>query len=240
MKIFLAGQSSCIDLDWSKCKYNLESFYYFKASQKEFLKKWDMFFLDSGAFTFMQKCKDNIDWLSYIEKYIDFIIENDIKYFFELDIDCIVGYEKVKEYREMIERKTGKKCIPVWHKSRGLEEYIKLCENYDYIAIGGIANKEIKRNDYPVFKELLRIAHKRKCKVHGLGFTNTKELCKYKFDSVDSTTWNRGRFGDLYYFENGTMRIYKPKNSRLKNGKKANAFCLKEWVKFQHYADKKL
>lgn len=161
MKIFLAGQSSYIDLDWNECKYNLESFYYFKPEQKKFLKKWDMFFLDSGAFTFMQRCKNNVNWLSYINKYIQFINDNDIEYFFELDIDSIVGYEKVKEYRNIIECKTGKKCIPVFHKSRGLEEYMNLCENYDYIAIGGIASKEIKRNDYPVFKELINIAHKK-------------------------------------------------------------------------------
>ena len=53
MKVFLAGQSNYVDLDWSSCKYCLESFYYFKPEQVKDLKRWDMFLLDSGAFTFI-------------------------------------------------------------------------------------------------------------------------------------------------------------------------------------------
>jgi hypothetical protein len=239
MKVFLAGQSSYLDLDWEKCKYNLESFWYFKPEQEKYLKKWKMFLLDSGAFTFMSGTgKTNFD--EYLTKYIEFINKYDIKYFFELDVDSVVGYEKVKEYRKRLEKETGKKCIPVWHKSRGKYEFLRLCENYKYIAIGGIVTKEIKPDEYKYFSWFIDEAHKRNCKIHGLGFTKTKQLEKTKFDSVDSTTWNRGRFGDLYIFDNGKMKTKKKKGTRLKDGKKANAFCLEQWIKYQHYADKNL
>ena len=61
-----------------------------------------MFLLDSGAFTFMSGT-NSPDFDQYIIKYIDFINRHDIKYFFELDIDSIVGYEKVKEYTRRLD-----------------------------------------------------------------------------------------------------------------------------------------
>lgn len=60
--------------------------------------------------------------------------------------------------RAMLEKGTGKKCIPVWHKSRGLEEWRKLTKEYDYVAIGGIVTKEIKRKEYKYFSPMLSIA----------------------------------------------------------------------------------
>ena len=63
-----------------------------------------MFLLDSGAFTFMNNSK-SVDFDLYLDKYIDFIIEKNIKYFFELDIDSIVGYKKVLQLRERLERR---------------------------------------------------------------------------------------------------------------------------------------
>ena len=77
----------------------------------------------------------------YLTRYINFINKYDIKYFFELDVDSIVGYEKVKQLRKRLENETGKKCIPVWHKSRGKEEYLKMCKKIDEIARLDILNK---------------------------------------------------------------------------------------------------
>ena len=147
MKIFLAALS---DKKWvlnaAKPKYALESFFYLQDWQKKMITESEMFLLDSGAFTFMNSAKTvNIDLKQYIDKYCNFIVENDIKYFFELDIDSVVGYEKVKEIRKYIEDKTKRRSIPVWHRSRGLDEFIRLTEEYDYIAIGGIVTKEIKK-----------------------------------------------------------------------------------------------
>lgn len=236
MKVFLAGQSNYVDLDWSSCKYCLESFYYFKPEQVKDLERWDMFLLDSGAFTFMNSGSKG-DFDEYLNRYIEFIKKHDIEYFFELDVDSVVGYEKVKQMRKRLENETGKKCIPVWHKSRGKDEFLKLCDEYSYVAIGGIVTKEILPSEYKHFEWFISQAHKRSCKVHGLGFTKTRYLEKIKFDSVDSTTWNRGRFGDLYVYDNGKMRTVHKRDCRLKNGKQANAFCLEQWIKFQKYAE---
>lgn len=243
MKVFLAATSDknfCIE-EIKKIDYILESFYYMQNWQLPIIKKCKMFLLDSGAFTFMNNFKGKINWEEYIDKYANFINKNNIKYFFELDIDSLVGYEKVKEYRKYLENKTQKKCIPVWHKNRGLEEWKKLTKEYSYVAIGGIVIKEITQTDYKYFKPLLKIAKENNCKVHGLGFTNLKTLGNYKFYSVDSTSWKSGgRFGQIYLFNGKTLIQKSFNNKRIINYKEADKFNLKEWTKFQKYADKYL
>ena len=249
MDLYLAGTNGRRNLisdnieELKKYKINiLESFYYIDDTITSFIPYFDNFLLDSGAFTFINNSKNkNIDWQEYIDKYADYIIKNNIKLFFELDIDPIIGYEKVKEYRNYLEKKVGRQCIPVWHKSRGLEEWKKLTKEYKYVAIGGIVTKEITREDYKYFPTLLKIAKDNKCKVHGLGFTNLEGLKKYHFDSVDSTSWTIGnRFGCIYKFENNTIKKYeKPEGKRMKAVETAyNNFL--EWIKFSNYADTNL
>ena len=243
MKICLAATSDksfCIE-EIKKIDYMLESFYYIQDWQLPIIKNCKMFLLDSGAFTFINNFKKKIDWKEYIDKYADFINKNNIDYFFELDIDVLVGYKKVKEYRNYLEKKVRKKCIPVWHKSRGLDEWVKLTKEYNYVGLGGIAIKEIKQSEHKYFKPLLQIAKKNRCKVHGLGFTNLKNLHKYDFYSVDSTSWKSGgRFGQLYIF-NGKSLIQKSfADKRIVDYKKADMFNLKEWIKYQKYMDNKI
>ena len=130
--------------------YVLESYWYLKSNGKQtkqlmnwFLKA-KMFLLDSGAFTFMNCKNKKTDFDAYVDGYIKFINDWDVKYFFEMDLDALMPYSEVLKLRERIENGTGKRCIPVWHKSRGREEWTKMCQEYDIVAIGGIASKEIK------------------------------------------------------------------------------------------------
>lgn len=243
MKIFLAGTYSRPDLAFLKTPYMLESFYYIKEWQIDYMQNVaKMFLLDSGAFTFMNNYKGKVDWDEYIEKYAAFINQYNIKYFFELDIDAIVGIKEVERLRNKLEKLTNKQCIPVWHKSRGIEYWKKITKEYQYVAIGGIVVKEIKAQEYKYFIPLLKIARKNNCKVHGLGFTATSQLKKYHFYSIDSTSWLKAsRFGRIDYFDGKKMKTYpKPKNSRTTNYKKCDDFIFQEWIKFQKYADKNL
>ena len=245
MKIYLAGMESyhfCIEENINLRPYVLESFYSVNKDTEKLLQYYNDFMLDSGAFTFMRENKKILDWNAYIEKYADFIVRNDIKKFFELDIDSIVGYDKVKEFRYKLECLTNRACIPVWHKSRGLDEFLRMCDEYDYVSIGGIVTKEITPNEYNVFSILIKEAHRRKAKIHGLGFTRPKLLPKYHFDSVDSTSWlGGGRFGTLYFFNGKTIyRKIVPDGHRLKDFKTVSFHNFKEWVKFQKYAENHL
>lgn len=219
--------------------YILESFYYADADTERLLPLFGDFLLDSGAFTFMQDNKTHLDWDAYIEQYANFIVRNNIQKYFELDIDSVVGYEKVKEYRKKLEFLTGRQCIPVWHKSRGINEWIAMCDEYNYVAIGGIVSKEIKPEQYKAFPMMIAEAHKRGAKVHGLGFTNLTLLSQIHFDSVDSTAWTTGnRFGFIYHFDGKTMKkIDCPKGKRLGDPRKVALINYTEWIKFQRYAE---
>lgn len=220
----------------------LESFYYADDDTERLLPLFGDFLLDSGAFTFMQDNSTHLDWNAYIERYAAFIVRNDIQKYFELDIDSVVGYEKVKEFRNTLERLTNRPCIPVWHKSRGINEWIRMCDEYKYVAIGGIVSKEIKTEHYKAFPHMIAEAHRRNAKVHGLGFTNLSLLPKIHFDSVDSTAWTTGnRFGFIYRFNGTTMvKIDCPKGKRLGDPRKVALINYTEWIKYQKYAETNL
>lgn len=215
----------------------LESFYYADEVTEQVIPLIERFMLDSGAFTFMSSGKHpSID--SYIERYIDFINQNDVHLFFEMDIDGLIGYEKVKQIRKRLERETGKQPIPVWHKRLGIDEFKRMADEYPYVAIGGIVSKEIKPNDYRHFPWFIKEAHKRKAKIHGLGFTNLEGIRKYHFDSVDSTAWTTGnRFGAVYSFNGKTMvKKGREENQRISDSRALAVHNFNEWVKFQQYA----
>jgi hypothetical protein len=241
MNVYLAGTCSRERLfEQHTTLYILESFFYVKPWQIKEMKKWKGFLLDSGAFTFMVNQKNETNFDDYVEKYVQFINQHNIERFFELDIDSVVGYERVKEYRAYIEQKTGKKCIPVWHKTRGMNDFLETVNNYNYIAIGGIVTKEITKKQWRHFPYLLNEAHKAGCMVHGLGFTATPELKKYHFDSVDSTNWlSASRFGSVQCFKNGIMQTVKtPEGKSIKHYKILDDFVFGEWIKFQEYAER--
>lgn len=248
LNTYLAGEHTVKngkDLIGINKKVNLlETFYYFRSNKNKdlVLKMSEDLLLDSGAFTFMSGTKNSlIDWDAYIEEYISFINKNSINLFFELDLDSIIGLAKVESFRKKIEKGTLKKCIPVWHKYRGLNYWKKITKEYDYVAIGGIVSGEIKKNEYDIFTNLINIANNNNCKVHALGFTNAKGLRKYKFYSVDSTAWLYGNRGGFLYHFNGKsiVKIDKPLGTRLKS-KEVAMHNFTEWVKFQRYAKNNL
>lgn len=215
----------------------LESFYYTDEYVVKMIPYLKNFMLDSGAFTFFSSGK-SMDWDAYVEQYADFINKNKVRLFFELDIDKLIGYNEVIRLRRKLERLTNKQCIPVWHTFRGKENFKEMCEEYDYVSIGGIVSKEITKDQYKYFPWFINYAHSKGCKIHGLGFTNLQGLKKYHFDSVDSTAWVSGnRFGGLYHFNGKDLvKIARSENQRMKDTKKLAIVNFNEWVKYSIYA----
>lgn len=171
----------------------------------------ESYLLDSGAFTFMNG-KSKIDFDSYVDRYIEFINQYKVKNFFEMDIDAIVGLKKVEEYRKRIERKTGRQCIPVFHRERGKQYFLDMCKEYSYVAVGGIAIKDISKSEHKYFPWFINTAHEHGCKIHGLGYTDFAHINEFRFDTVDSTTWlNGGKFGNMI-----TIRDGYPKQTSLR------------------------
>lgn len=220
--------------------YILTSFYYKNSIQFDIenINKNNLL-LDSGAFTFISNgINMNID--KYTDEYIDYINKNNIEQFFEMDIDTILGYEKVKELRNRIEKRTNKQCIPVWHLNRGIEEFKKHCEEYKYIAIGGLAAKHIKgKKAMNNIKEMIKYANKHNVKVHLLGYSK-KDLLEFNSFSCDSTSWNQCRFGSLWNYNKEINQPYKQnrdKNKRIKKEHLQEIYLhnIKVWHKYQKY-----
>ena len=219
----------------------LESFYYCnKGYTERLLPFYGKFILDSGAYTMFSFAKgQQLNWDEYIDRYADFIVRNNVKHFFELDIDKLVGYDKVLQLRKRLESKAERPCIPVWHKSRGKDKFLEMVDQYKYVAIGGIVSKEITPDNYKFFPWFINEAHKRGVKIHGLGFTSLASLPKYHFDSVDSTSWTTGnRFGAVYRFDGKRITVVdKREGQRFKDSRLLAINNWNEWVKFQKYAE---
>lgn len=221
----------------------LESFYYVRTN-KYFPKLYpyfDNFMLDSGAFTFMQGKGTGIDWMKYTEDYAEFINRYDIKLFFELDIDKIIGLRNVEVLRERLEQLTGKKPIPVWHETRNKEYWTNMCREYPYVAVGGLAlskgNKKKELENYlPYF---IDSAHRNGAKIHGLGYTSIGNLKYLHFDSVDSKAWLHGNIGGWLYKFNattGTMDKWMQNNKGRMKSREGAIHNFNEWIKFSNYA----
>ena len=232
-----------------KPKYTLFSFAYLKQSKDidkivKQLKKCDLFLLDSGAFTFMNSGNGGGSNLSsinaYLTEYIQFINKYDIQYFFELDLYTVIGIKETEKLTERLERETGKKSIPVFHKLLGIDWFIKKTKEYDYIAIGasGITQECKWVKDSKLLKKFVDIAHQNGCRIHGLGYTrleniNTKSI---PFDSVDSTSWGSGgRFATMYYIKNGKLcrKSLKQKGKKISNYLALDEHNFKIWTIFQ-------
>lgn len=228
--------------DLQKSEYILASFYYVRRGGYNYQKTFKNFMLDSGAFSFIYRKGHELanqkQIKSYLNNYIDYINHYDIKYFAELDIDSIIGHENVKRLRKELEQRTNKKCIPIWHHSRGKDEFIRLCKEYDYIGIGGIAGGEELSKHREVYRDLNLFAKKFGTKVHGMGFTPQNSLNSYMFYSTDSTSWTTGgRYKKLYVFRHGGMTTVDTSKYRLKNYKKLTRHNLGEWLKYQKNQD---
>lgn len=243
MNIFLAGEHQVKNgqyANWNGINI-LESFYYLRKNTQfpRLIKTFENFLLDSGAFTFLSSGK-SVDFDAYTEEYAAFIRKWNIKKFFELDIDSIIGIKEVERLRTKLMDLTGRKPIPVWHKNRGKEYFVEMCKEYPYVAIGGIVTKEIPICTYEkMFPWFIATAHKYGSKIHALGYTNIKGLYTYKFDSVDSTAWLYGnRGGYLYRFDigNNTMRQINVSQGKRLKSLEAAAHNFGEWIRFMKYA----
>lgn len=184
--------------------WNLLSFYYVR-NDPEFAEQVRedsrLVLIDSGAHTLQKGVK--VKWEEYTHQYSDFIRRYDrpnVLGYFEMDVDNIIGYDRVLKLREILQAESNhpEKIIPVWHKNRGIEDFEKMCEEHSgrIVAITGFRGVDIKESQLGSF---LKLAKKYECKMHCLGMTKHSVLDKVPFDFVDSSSWKSqvifGRIG---------------------------------------------
>lgn len=197
MKMFLSAVES-IAPDLGKLSpWNLVSMFYKPQKHWQYIiDNSELVLVDSGAHSF-QKGK-TVDWEVYTDKYAEFIQavdSNKVLGYFEMDIDKRTSFEHVLKLRKKLEKVTDK-IIPVWHKNRGWDDYVKCCKKYPIVAISGFVKEDIRRDQFGLF---IRTAWKHGAKIHALGMGDTRVMKKFPFNYTDSATWrNCQGFGHVY------------------------------------------
>jgi hypothetical protein len=246
MKVYLAGEVYGLEVFESiNYKFNrLDSYYYLRKAQDfiEAIPRYNDYLLDSGAFTFIMSKKVSVDIDSYTDAYIDFINHHRIEKFFEMDVDAVFGYDKVRKLRNKIEAKTGRQSIPVFHMNRGLEDWKAMTRDYQYISIG-IAGKDVGWGDYNAFYSFVMSAKENDCKVHGLGITGMKSLERVPFYSVDSSGWTTGnRYKSIFVFDGKKVTNMKVDltKKRIHDHRALAKHNLRQWQLFANSMESKI
>lgn len=252
MRIYLAGTETASPLlKEIKPRYVLATFYSLRTQSKSRQKIINYinsdehckgFLLDSGAFTFFSAGtrKTENEWLRYADEFAEFITANNIKKYFELDIDVLTGIEFVEKIRSRIESRTGVQSIPVWHIERGWNYFKRMCDEYNYVALGGLVHNSNLRQIEKMMPYMVNYAHENNTEIHGLGYTALEKALRFGFDSVDSTSWlSGGRFGQIYKIKGCTLVGKTEKLAGMKlDGKAANRYNMNMWARYAEMLDR--
>ena len=220
----------------------LASYYYSRNIPEitERIPRMRDFLLDSGVFSYINSGK-KVDYDRYIHEYADYIRENNIRSYVELDIDQIVGVKETRKLRDRLENLVGWRSIPVWHSVRGKDSFIQDCRDYPRICLGFYLTEGLP----PALTEkytpwFIDKAHELDCRIHGLGFTKTYVLPRFHFDSVDSSTWSFGqRYGISFFFNKDTKKMEqktKPAGTRIGDFGGLMYHNFSQWRAYQDYA----
>lgn len=175
----------------------LISYYIFKtqyAKLKNEIERYDTF-VDSGAFSAFSR-KTILD----VNKYIEFIKQNDIKTYAALDV---IYDPKATRRNFEIMLGEGLNPIPTFHYNTDIKE-LRYYMQYPYIALGGLVPLAAQRKKLEswleyCFSYLEKPIIEQGLKVHGFGVMNLELLRRYPFYSVDSTSWRiSSKYGLMY------------------------------------------
>ena len=167
----------------------LMSYEYLKGKGVHQLKKYpDMhLFIDSGAYTYQNDPKYNEytveQWEKQIEEYLAWAEKhkNQIFAIADLDIQYLVGYEKVVEWRkkyfEPFMLRTGLPVCFIYHEE-GLDVWEYMCKRYPYVGISLNIDREVDETE---LRNKFKIAEKHNALVQGMASTRTGMLTQYPF-----------------------------------------------------------
>jgi len=192
-------------------------------------------FLDSGGFS-ARTAGATIN----VYEYINFLLKNKIELYANLDTKSV---EETLDNQQKMEEK-GLKPLPVYHYSELINEetrYLldKYCQEHPYVAIGGVVRGIRRKKDRITYlKYCFNIAEQYGTKLHGFGITDPKLLERFKFYSIDSTSWISGsRYGFTYFFEQGKVKAFRPKKNTKGQGKFLDKFNAIQWKKYADYLE---
>ena len=228
-------------LERTKNPFNLYSFYYIEELKNfKFPDYCKRIMVDSGAHTLQYTNNSPQTYQAFFERYVNFIKQHkddERITFIELDIDNVIGWDKLQQWRETLLSLRDDMMI-VWHKwsenlaKRDLwEEYVN---QFKFISI---PNKDMKNINV---HKALDLAREKGIKVHGLAMTKPNLPYIYKFTSIDSSTWaSGGRFGNMYMFRGNklvTINTAKINTTKLQYND-LDYFNALQWKKLSNYME---
>ena len=157
------------------------------------------FFLDSGAYSaFTRGIKIDInEYIKFVHKH-----KNELTVYANLDV---IGDGVKSEQNLQYIESHGLHPLPVYTASAPISELSRLCEKYNYIALGGLVGgggvvlKHLDRC-FSVIKKYFPM------KIHLFGITSQKVLERYPVYSCDSSSAIMGGgMGRVMEFKNGKM-----------------------------------
>ena len=216
----------------------LESFWTLNQKKEPNQNEWPgLYLLDSGGFSARMRGV-KID----VKKYAAYLNKYKIKFAFNLDPPD--NHESLQNLYYLQEN-TNTYIIPIYHGPeytdpewrKVLDYYV---ENYPFIALGGIAGREISAETTTKFLNYVFKRTRDKVAVHGLGNTRRSLLYRYPFYSADSTSWQAGmRFAgsDSYSLKGHSLAMTKVKSKSAKSSAERYEFMRAEaawWLKLEH------
>ena len=173
-----SGEIEFTDEDFSQLEANQRVFYSAK-------KKGTVQLFADWSFN------KNPDVRKYLDEYIEFIYKYKDRLTGDVNLDIIFNAEESWENQCYMEKR-GLRPIPVFHYGEDFKWLRQYAKNYDYIGIGGVATGTTMQQFVvsigdPSFKYIAEASPD--LKVHGFAVTSYGLMKKYKFFSVDSTSW---------------------------------------------------
>ena len=169
---------------------------------------------DNGAFTFWKK-GEVTDWSGYY----DFIAKykNHPRFDFCIIPDVIDGGEEEND-RLLAEWPHGNCGVPVWHMNESDERFVRLCNEYDRVAIGSCGEYDVNkpRNCVSKLKDVIRHVVDKNgypiTKLHMLRGLNKHIFMHLPFASADSTNIAR----NIGIDKNWAKGNYQPKSKEVR------------------------
>jgi len=147
----------------------------------------------SGAVQFFAdwSFNQNADVRKYLDEYIEFIHKYKSQLVGYVNLDIIYNAEESWENQKYMES-NGLRPIPVFHYGEDFKWWRKYVDNYEYVGIGGVAGGITLQQFVTSLgnKAFEYIAETNpEVKVHGFAVTSVNLIKRFRFYSVDSTTW---------------------------------------------------
>lgn len=229
LSIFFSGveYESYLDILYNLGIRNfLMSYEYLKGKGLSQLKKYSdiRLFIDSGAYTYMNDPKfleyTPEQWEQQIKTYLTWVEKHKSQIFAicDLDLQYLVGNEKVYEWREKYFEpfmlRTGIPVCFMYH-DEGMNQWEYMCKRYPYVGLSLAIDK--KDNGYQELLDMFRIAEKHNALCQGMASTKTSMLTEFPFYTVDSTTWNVGlKYGEISIWNKTRMSRIKKEDFQTK------------------------